>query len=331
MTFAVPDRGETLLWQAPNYLNPNNRPSKTPLSKRLCSAYGKATTLPIWLYLCRTYLYFVLVIGGAVWFDQHRAAAGWSFWWNVPVGLLTILLVGAGQHQLSGLGHEGAHHILFRNRWFNDLASDLLCMFPLFSSTHHYRLQHLAHHQFVNDPERDPDVSQLQASGHWLNFPVSKRFFVGTLFKQLWLPNLIRFTRVRAAYNATGTDKTPYAAPGRQEVQDGGARRRGLSVAASRRADGPDVVRRSALVGGNPGRAVGGRDGDFPAPPRLDVSSEPDSSGHPAADGVDPAHHLPDGRVHRPRLDHSGRPAYGRRSTISSTGSCRCSRRLLFS
>ena len=33
--------------------------------------------------------------------------------------------VGAGQHQLSGLAHEGAHHILFRNRWFNDLASDL--------------------------------------------------------------------------------------------------------------------------------------------------------------------------------------------------------------
>jgi fatty acid desaturase len=166
------------------------------------------------LYIGRTYLYFVLVIGGAVWFDLHRAAAGWSFGWDVPVGLLTILLVGVGQHQLSGLGHEGSHHILFRNRWFNDLASDLLCMFPLFSSTHHYRLQHLAHHQFVNDPERDPDVSQLQTSGHWLDFPVSKRFFLRTLVKQLWLPNLIRFIRIRAAYNATGTDKTPYARKG---------------------------------------------------------------------------------------------------------------------
>ena len=166
------------------------------------------------LYLARTYLYFALVIGGAVGFDLYRTSMGWSFWWNLPVGLLAIILVGAGQHQMSGLAHEAVHHILFRNRWFNDLASDLLCMFPLFSSTHHYRLQHLAHHQFVNDPVRDPDVSQLQTSGHWLDFPVSKREFVLTLVKQLWLPNLIRFIRIRALYNAAGTDKNPYMRKG---------------------------------------------------------------------------------------------------------------------
>ena len=166
------------------------------------------------LYLLRIYLYFVVVIGGAVWFDRYRAAMGWSLLWDAPVGLLTILLVGAGQHQLSGLAHEAVHHILFRNRWFNDLASDLLCMFPLYSSTHHYRLQHLAHHQFVNDPLRDPDLSQLKTSGHWLDFPVGKRAFLRTLVKQLWLPNLIRFIRIRALYNAAGTDKNPYLRKG---------------------------------------------------------------------------------------------------------------------
>ena len=93
-------------------------------------------------------------------------------------------------------------------------------MFPLFSSTHHYRLQHLAHHQFVNDPDRDPDVSQLQTSGHWLPFPLGKREFLRTLLKQLWLPNLIRFIRVRAAYNATGTDKNPYMRKGWKPVED---------------------------------------------------------------------------------------------------------------
>jgi fatty acid desaturase len=96
----------------------------------------------------------------------------------------------------------------------NDLASDLLCMFPLFSSTHHYRLQHLAHHQFVNDPLRDPDVSQLQTSGHWLPFPLTRPQFRRALLKQLWLPNLVRFIRIRAAYNATGTDKSPYVRKG---------------------------------------------------------------------------------------------------------------------
>jgi fatty acid desaturase len=87
-------------------------------------------------------------------------------------------------------------------------------MFPLFSTTHHYRLQHLAHHQFINDPIRDPDVSQLQTSGHWLNFPLSKAAFLWMLVKQLWPPNLIRFIRVRAAYNSVGADKNPYLRKG---------------------------------------------------------------------------------------------------------------------
>ncbi len=165
-------------------------------------------------YLARTYLYLLAVLGGAVWFDLHRASVGWSLLWDVPVFLLAIILVGAGQHQLTGLAHEGSHHILFRNRYWNDLASDLLCMFPVFSSTHHYRLQHLAHHQFVNDPLRDPDVSQLQTSGHWLPFPMPRKAFLLTLLKQLWVPNLIRFIRIRAAYNATGTDKNPYMRKG---------------------------------------------------------------------------------------------------------------------
>jgi fatty acid desaturase len=174
----------------------------------------RTDNLTNWLYFARVYLYFLLVIGAAVCFDQYRAAMGWSMAWNIPVGLLTIILVGAGQHQLSGLAHEAVHHILFKNRWLNDLASDLLCMFPLYSTTHNYRLQHLAHHQFVNDPLRDPDVSQLKSSGHWLDFPIGKRAFLLTLLKQLWLPNLVRFTRIRAIYNATGTDKNPYVRKG---------------------------------------------------------------------------------------------------------------------
>ena len=163
-----------------------------------------------WWYLFRSYLYLGLVIGGTAWFYSVQMSSGISFWWNVPVTIVAIVLIGAGQHQLSGLAHEGVHHILFKNRTLNDLASDLLTMFPLFSSIHHYRLQHLAHHQFVNDPDRDPDISQLKTSGHWLSFPVLKKQFLLTLLKQLTLFRLIKFMRVRAAYNATGTDKNPY-------------------------------------------------------------------------------------------------------------------------
>ena len=132
----------------------------------------------------------------------------------MPVAFLAIVLIGAGQHQLTALAHEAAHHTLFKNRLANDLSSDWLCMFPLYSSTQHYRLQHLAHHQFVNDPERDPDISQLQTSGHWLNFPLAAGVFVKTLLKQLWVPNLIRYMRIRAKYNAIPSDKNPYLKKG---------------------------------------------------------------------------------------------------------------------
>jgi fatty acid desaturase len=169
-----------------------------------------------WYYIARTYLYLAVVIGGAVWVFELARAGDISFWWTIPTALAAIVLVGAGQHQLSGLAHEGVHHILFRNRYLNDLASDLLTMFPLFSATHLYRLQHLAHHQFVNDPDRDPDVSQLRTSGHWLNFPVAAKAFLLTLAKQLWVPKLIRFMRVRARYNATGGGHSPYYLKGRQ-------------------------------------------------------------------------------------------------------------------
>ena len=134
-------------------------------------------------YFIRVYAYFILVIGAAIAFYLNRAEWGLVWAWNIPVTILAITLVGAGQHQLTGLAHEAAHHTLFKNRLCNDLASDWLCMFPLYGATQHYRLQHLAHHQFVNDPNHDPDISQLQTSGHWMNFggkgelqnPISQR------------------------------------------------------------------------------------------------------------------------------------------------------------
>ncbi|NBO92531.1 MAG: fatty acid desaturase [Planctomycetia bacterium] len=185
-----------------------------PELKQHLQRLRRTDNLTNWWYLVRTYLFLTLMIGGAFSFDLWRQEQGITWLASLPVFILAIVCIGAGQHQLSGLAHEGVHHILFQNRLLNEFVSDWFCLFPLFSSTHHYRLQHLAHHQFVNDPDRDPDVSQLKTSGHWLSFPIDRAGFLRSMYRQLLLLPLARFILVRAKYNATGTDKNPYLKKG---------------------------------------------------------------------------------------------------------------------
>src|SRR5687768_9634286 len=182
---------------APNLVSIQDPPIKARI-KSLCVADNWTNA---W-YLARTWLFLIAVMGTAMYLFTVIDDNDYPWLWNVPVALIAIALVGAGQHQLTGLAHEASHSTLFKNKKVNDLVSDWFCMFPIFSTTHHYRLQHIAHHQFTNDPERDPDVSQLKTSGHWLPFPMLKREFVHTVVKQLWPLNLFRYMRIRAMYNA---------------------------------------------------------------------------------------------------------------------------------
>ena len=170
-----------------------------------------------WLYIAREYVYLGTVVGLTITFYNGRVSWGLESWlWDVPITLLAFVLVGAGQHRLTTLSHEGSHYLLFRNRLLNELASDWLTMFPMWSTTHHYRIQHLAHHQFPNDPERDPDVMQMTASGHRFPFPMRPRQFMWEcVIKQLLIvPKLIRYIRVRASFNATGGGSGPYDVKG---------------------------------------------------------------------------------------------------------------------
>ena len=79
----------------------------------------------------REYLCLAIVIGGAVLFGEYREGWGLSWFWNVPVFVMAIILVGALQHRLAGLGHEASHYTFMKNRLLNDLIPDLFCMFPI--------------------------------------------------------------------------------------------------------------------------------------------------------------------------------------------------------
>jgi fatty acid desaturase len=188
-------------------------PAKTlasPHFKQKLQQLRVTNNLTNWYFLLRTYLCIAAVIGGAVWFRLYQVASGLSAWWNLPVVLGGILMIGALQHHLATLAHEAVHHILFKNRQLNFVASEWLCSLPIFSSTFHYGLHHLAHHQFVNDPVRDPDISQMETSGHRLSFPILRQEFVNVLLQQLWVPNLVRYSLARAEYDSLGTEKNPY-------------------------------------------------------------------------------------------------------------------------
>jgi fatty acid desaturase len=170
-----------------------------------------------WLYLVREYLLMAVVLGGTIGFYHWLEVAGHSWLWAVPVTLVVIFLVGACQHRLVTLTHEASHYMLFRNRLLNELVSEWFCMYPVLGMTHKYRVQHLGHHQFPNDPDRDTDFVQLKASGHKLKFPMSRgQFLWECVLKQLlWLPNPIRYAIVRGLFDGTNKDG-PYRRVGRR-------------------------------------------------------------------------------------------------------------------
>jgi fatty acid desaturase len=188
---------------------------------RRVNVLRRTDNLTNWFYLAREYLFLGAVVGLTLalyhWLFVHQL----SWLYAIPATGLAVVLIGAGQHRLTTLGHEASHYLLFRNRLLNELVSDWLCMFPMWSTTHHYRLHHLAHHQFPNDPERDPDVLQMEGSGHRYQFPMSPgRFVWQCVVRQiLWVPGLIRYIRMRAHYATTGGGSGPYSSENNPRVR----------------------------------------------------------------------------------------------------------------
>ena len=173
------------------------------------------------VYLALEYLSLAIVIGGAVVFAEYRQSWGLSWLWNMPVFAMAIILIGGIQHRLAGLGHESSHYSFMKNRSLNDLIPDLFCMFPLLTTIHFYRLFHLGHHQFTNDPARDPDLQNLGHGKRADEFPMWRRRFI-TVIYFCFLVAPLRFLRYQWAYftvNTLGKGKNIYmerAAGGRQ-------------------------------------------------------------------------------------------------------------------
>jgi fatty acid desaturase len=169
------------------------------------------------LYLAREYLCLTGVISGAIWFAEWSRGHGSGWFSPLSVHLLAITLVGALQHRLAGLGHEASHYTFMKNRYLNDLIPDILCMFPLLTTVHFYRVFHMAHHQYANDPSRDPDLLNLGHGKRAAEFPMSRARFIDLIYFCI-ITAPLRFLRFQLAYmsvNALGKGRSVYSGTAR--------------------------------------------------------------------------------------------------------------------
>ena len=162
-------------------------------------------------HIAFVYSILIATVAGTIWSYGLAAEAGLPWWYNIPATALAIIINGAVQHQFGGIIHEGTHYILFANRTLNELVSDWLAAFPIYTSTFAFRLHHFSHHQFVNDPERDSNFAQARDSGHWLDFPLTHIELLVATVRQLNPIRLASYILARARYSALGVDTNPYA------------------------------------------------------------------------------------------------------------------------
>ena len=89
--------------------------------------------------------------------------------WNPILYLAVVAFIGARQHALLILMHDGVHYRLFRNRQLNDWTAEVILAWPNLISARSYRKNHFAHHRFL-DTAQDPDWARRQGDSAWV-FP----------------------------------------------------------------------------------------------------------------------------------------------------------------
>jgi fatty acid desaturase len=84
---------------------------------------------------------------------------------------LVLLFIGNRIYDLSLIGHEATHGLIFKSASANLLFARYFCYFPVLSSQSHYSQLHFLHHRFAGSPQ-DPDLliysESWQSPTEWL-------------------------------------------------------------------------------------------------------------------------------------------------------------------
>jgi fatty acid desaturase len=104
--------------------------------------------------------------------------------WHPLLYVVVVAFIGARQHALLVLMHEGTHYRLFRSKRLNDWLAELFLAWPLLIELRSYRRNHLAHHQHLNT-NRDPDWMRKSRDPKW-RFPKRPRELASMLLADLF-------------------------------------------------------------------------------------------------------------------------------------------------
>ena len=94
-----------------------------------------------------------LIVTAGQWASIAGAIALCSFFWHPLLYVVAVIFIGARQHALLILGHDGSHFRYLPTRWQNDLFANLFLMWPTFASVEAFRKFHGTHHQYTNLPD----------------------------------------------------------------------------------------------------------------------------------------------------------------------------------
>jgi fatty acid desaturase len=101
--------------------------------------------------------------------------------WSTPLYILSVMFIGARQHELGVLMHDATHFLLCKNKKLNELICNIFISYPLFFSLSKYRQVHFSHHKHTSTDE-DPDWGPRLSMSEW-HFPQSKVSFIKNLFQ----------------------------------------------------------------------------------------------------------------------------------------------------
>ncbi len=126
-------------------------------------------------------------------------------YWHPMLYVFAVAFIGARQHALLVLMHDGVHYRLLRNRKLNDWMSEVILAWPHLVAARQYRKNHFAHHRYLNTAE-DPDLKRRKGDPRWI-FPQAIPELAKTLFRDM--TGLNAPAMIKLAASVASADKVP--------------------------------------------------------------------------------------------------------------------------